>query len=376
MNTIERAVVLGSGAGALTIAAELGLGGAAVTLADLPQFGDRLEPVEAAGGVKIAYRDLPELGVQHAPIAATSVDVKGAIAGSPLVIVSVPSFGHRPFAELLAPTLEDGQTLMWVGEGGGAFATVAALRKIGSRPAILLAETNTLPYNGSLVNGPGSVTTVHKIGGTYVAGLPARLTQEVAHTASQIWPWSAAATNAWETVLINYNAIDHVATVVANLGSLQSRSDTMLLWGEGASVGVANLIHAVDGDYLALRAALDLPTELRYHDFLIRQGVAAKKAETLYETIHASDLAKARFQCGPEALEHRYIAEDVPYSLVLASSIAAELDVAVPTIDGLIAIVSAAAGKDYRASGRTLADWGLEGVGRDGLLRAAVDGWW
>ena len=101
----------------------------------------------------------------------------------------------------------------------------------------------------------------------------------------------------------------------------------MLLWGEGASVGVANLIHAVDGDYLALRAALDLPTELRYHDFLIRQGVAAKKAETLYETIHASDLAKARFQCGPEALEHRYIAEDVPYSLVLASSIAAELDV-------------------------------------------------
>ena len=151
MNTIERAVVLGSGAGALTIAAELGLGGAEMTLADLPQFGDRLEPVEAAGGVKIAYHDLPELGVQHAITRPLQLTSKAPMPGSPLVIVSVPSFGHRPFAELLAPTLEDGQTLMWVGEGGGAFATVAALRKIGSRPAILLAETNTLPYNGSLV---------------------------------------------------------------------------------------------------------------------------------------------------------------------------------------------------------------------------------
>jgi opine dehydrogenase len=319
MNTIERAVVLGSGAGALTIAAELGLEGVEVTLADLPEFRDRLQPIEETGGVAISYRDQPERATEHAPIAATSADVASAIAGFPLIIVSVPSFGHRPFAELLAPSLADGQTLMWVGEGGGGFATIAALRNADRRPAIRLAETNTLPYNGSLVEGPGRVSTIHKIGGTYVAGLPSGITGEVAQTASRIWPWVEAATNAWETVLVNYNAIDHVATVVANLGSLQSRSDTMLLWGEGASMGVANVIQAVDGDYLALRGALGLPTELRYHDYLIRQGVAAAKAETLYDTIHSSDLAKARFQCGPRALEHRYIAEDVPYSLVLAS---------------------------------------------------------
>jgi len=267
------------------------------------------------------------------------------------VIISVPSFGHKPFAELLAPVLEDGQTVMWVSEGGGAFESVAALRRIGRHPAVKLAETNTLPYNGSMVDGLGSVSTAHKIGGTYVSGLPTRVTEEVAQIASQIWPWAEPATNAWETVLVNYNAIDHVATVVANLGTLQNRSDTMLLWGEGASSGVVNVIEAVDADYVTLRAALGLPTELRYHDYLVRQGVAAEKGKTLHDTIHVSGLAVARFQCGPELLEHRYIAEDVPYSLVLASSLAAELGVAVPVIDGLIAIVSAAAGED-RPGGR------------------------
>ncbi len=376
MSAVERAVVLGSGGGALTIAAELGLAGADVTLADLPRFGDQLEPVAEAGGILISYRDRPELGVQLGPVVATSTDPAAAIAGIPLVLVSVPSFGHRPFAELLAPVLEDGQMLMWVSEGGGAFETVAALKRIGRHPAVKLAETNTLPYGGSLVDGPGSVSTVQKIGGTYVAGLPTRVTEEAAEIASQIWPWAEAATNAWETVLVNYNAIDHVATVATNLGSLQNRSDTTLLWGEGASPGVVNVIEAVDGDYLTLRGALGLPTELRYHDYLIRQGVAAEKGKTLHDTIHASDLAKGSFQCGPGALDHRYIAEDVPYSLVLASSLARELGVAVPVIDGLIAIVSAAASKDYGAEGRTLADWGLEGVGHDGLLEAVANGWW
>jgi opine dehydrogenase len=202
------------------------------------------------------------------------------------------------------------------------------------------------------------------------------VTEEAAQIAAQIWPWAEPATNAWETILLNYNAIDHVATVATNLGSLQNRSDTTLLWGEGASPGVVNVIEAVDADYLTLRRALGLPTELRYEDYLVCQGVAKEKGETLHDTIHASDLAKAQFQCGPGALDHRYIAEDVPYSLVLASSLATELGVAVPVIDGLIEIVSAAAGKDYRAEGRTLADWGLDGAGRNGLLQAVDDGWW
>ena len=63
-------------------------------------------------------------------------------------------------------------------------------------------------------------------------------------------------------------------------------------------------------------------------------------------------------------------------SAPMPTILGAELDVTVPVIDGLVAIASVAAGKDYRAEGRTLADWGLEGVGPDGLLKAVTGGWW
>jgi len=376
MSKPDRAVVLGSGGGALTIAAELGLAGVHVTLADLPRFAAGLEPVEAAGGVMMTFRDEPELGTRLAPVAETSSDPASAVKGAPLIIVSVPSFGHRPFADLLAPVLEDDQMLLWVGEGGGAFAAVAALQAIDRRPAVKLGETNSLPYGGASVDGPGSANAMRKTGGTYLAGMPTATTDAVVTVARGIWPWVEPAANAWETVLLNFNAIDHVATMVTNLGRLQGSTGTMMLWGEGASPAVANVIGSVDGEYTSMRRALGLSTELRYEDFLVGQGIVDRKRETIHATIHASLLVEAQFECGPDALEHRFIAEDVPYSLVLASALASELDVAVPVIDGLIAIASAAAQRDYRSQGRSLADWGLEGVGRDGLLQAVADGWW
>ena len=139
---------------------------------------------------------------------------------------------------------------------------------------------------------------------------------------------------------------------------------------------MAGVIGAVDSEYLAIRTALDLSDLTPYEDFLVQQGLAAAKGATLYETIQNSLLATVEFKCGPDALEHRFVSEDVPFSLVLASSLAAEVGVDTPVIDGLIAIATAASGHDYRSNGRTVADWGLDGAGIAGLRAAVKEGWW
>ena len=77
---------------------------------------------------------------------------------------------------------------------------------------------------------------------------------------------------------------------------------------------------------------------------------------------------------GPDALQSRYLTEDIPYALVLASSIGEEVGVATPVIDGLIAIGGAMLGRDFRAEGRTLATLGLAGGGVDGLRAFAESG--
>ena len=368
----DRATVLGSGAGALTIAAELGIAGVDVTLADFHRFAAGLEPVAASGGVRVLCG---WHGSTVIPVSATSQDPATAARDTPLVIVSVPSFGHAPFAEALAETIEDGQTLIWAGEGGGAFSMAAELRKIGRRPQILLGETNTLPY-GARIHAPGVVAAERKTGGTLVAGFPTGSGDKVFGIARDIWSWVSRAENAWETLLVNYNAIDHVATLLCNLGTVEGRSGRMLLWGEGATHGVVNVIEAVDAELLALRAALGLKDRRRYVDYLVAQGLVASAGDSLHSTIHSSVLSTVTFQCGPAALESRYITEDVPFALVLASSIGVEVDVGTPTIDALVGLASAATTIDWRARGRSLATWELAGLGRDGLVQAVEAGWW
>ena len=379
MSLPDNIVIIGTGGGGLSIAADLGLAGRPVTVADQPQFASNVEAIDSQGGIKVQFRasvDDVDAPIEFAPVKAVSTDPAAAVAQASLVIISVPSFGHRPLAELLAPAWVDGQTVLWVGEGGGSISAVAALRSIGRRVGATFGETNSLPYAAALVQSPGSVRGAKKTGGTLVSALPADRGDHVHALASQVWPWVEPAENAWETVLLNFNAVDHVPAMVCNLGTVQSPEGSYRLWREGCSEGVANVIRAVDGEYIEIRAALGLSNLIPYEDYLVQQGLAPAKGATIHETIQGSLLATVAFQCGPDALEHRFISEDVPFSLVLGSSLAAEAGVDTPVIDGLIAIAAAASGRDYRANGRTIADWGLDGVGIEGLRAAVQDGWW
>ena len=371
--------VIGTGGGGLTIAAELGLSGRPVVLADQPRFSAALEAVDAAGGIESTFRtSLTDTtsASQLAPVAATATDLTAAVAGAELVIVCVPAFGHEPLAEMLAGHWQDGQTVLWVGEPGGSFAAVAALRAIGRRPDISLGDTNTLPYYGALVSGPGKVGAIRKSGGTLIAALPSGRLDHVAGIATGIWPWVTRAENVWETLLLNFNAIDHVPAMLLNLGSIQQPEGTFTLWGAGGTPGVVNVIEALDDEYRAMRKAVGLANETPYEDYLVGQGLAPRKGADLHETLQSSLLPTLQFRCGPHALDHRFVSEDVPYSLVLASSLGRELGVEVPVIDSLIVLASVASGRDYASEGKTLAGWGLGGTGVEGLRSAVEAGWW
>ncbi|MFI0419784.1 NAD/NADP octopine/nopaline dehydrogenase family protein [Spongiactinospora sp. 9N601] len=371
MSLPESVVVLGSGAGALSCSVELSLAGLKVTLADLPRFADGVNAVGAAGEIRLRC---PWHGETAAPVAATSTDPAAAIDGQELIVVSVPAFGHQAWADLLAAELKDGQSVLWVGEGGGALTLAATLRRTGRRPAVHIAETNSLPY-GARVRGPGLITASRKSGGTLVAGLPAENNPLVA-IACQVWPWMSPAQNVWETTLLNFNAIDHVPPIICNLGAIEGRTGSFLLWGEGASPAVSRMIERIDAELLALRGALGLTNTDGYADYLVAQGFAPRREPTLHATLQSSSFAASTFPCGPDALKSRYLTEDVPYALVLMASIGDELDIPTPTIDSLIHLASVAAGTDFQAGGRTLADLDLAGAGRDGLLTAAREGRW
>ena len=363
-----RTAVLGSGGGALAVAADLARAGRSPVLADLPEFSANLDPVREQGGVRVVAG---LYGVSVEPVRVVR-EVTEAVAAAELIILVVPCFGHEPFMEVLAPAMVEGQVLLFFGEGSGAIVARRALAALGKR-AMRVGETNTLPYLARLV-GPGMVAVDRKTGGVFLAGVPSATTTELVGLVADVWPSISPAESVWETVLANYNAIDHVATVVMNAAALESRSGGMLLYGEGATPSVVRAIEAVDGELFRIRVALGLSDQRRYRDYLIAQGFAPDAGPGLYEVLRASKLVSWTAPTGPEALRTRYLTEDVPFALVLASSIGDEVGVDTPVIDGLIAITSAMLGRDFRAEGRTLASLGLAGAGVDGLRQFAETG--
>lgn len=361
--------VLGSGAGALASATEFSQAGMDVTVADFERFRTNIDAIAERGTIQLRT---PWQGITETP-AKGSLDPAEAIRSTQVIVVSVPAFGHDTFAQLLVENLSGGEQVIFAGEGGGSMALVAAMRREGHRLDTAIAELNSLPY-GARVRAPGLITASRKVGGTIVAGLPAG--NEAVKTACKIWKAVEPAESVLETILLNFNAIDHVPPILANLGAIEGRPGKFLLWGEGASPAVANFIDAIDSELIEIRRVLGFENLKGYEEYLVEQGFAPKNFDNLYETLRSSAFADSTFATGPDALESRYITEDVPYALTLMASIGAEVGVETPTINSMIHLASVATGTDYVNTGRTLDTFGLAGLGRTGLLEAMSTGWW
>ena len=363
-----KVAVLGSGGGALAVAADLARSGREAVLADLPRFMSNLDAVRDGAGVGVSTG---WYGIEQQPV-GVSPSIEDAVAGASLTIVVVPCFGHEPFMEVLAPILQDGQALLFFGEGSGSIVARRALASRGT-DGVMVGEANTLPYLARPIR-PGVVTADRKSGGVLISATPSSDVKRLLDLVSDVWPYITPAESVWDTVLINFNAIDHVPTMLANAGTLENRTGGMLLWGEGGTPAVVRVIETVDAELLSIRRALGLSDERRYRDFLIDQGFAPDAGPALYDVVRASKLVQGYCPTGPEALQSRYLTEDVPYALVLASSIGGEIGTPTPVIDGLISIGGAMLGRDFVAEGRTLATLGLAGAGIEGLRRYAETG--
>ncbi len=352
---MAKVAVMGAGGGGQTIAADLTLDGHSVRLFEHPKFAAGLKPVRKQGGIMITGSGRDR---DFARIDLVTTDAKKAVSGADLVVVVVPCFGHKPMGEALLPHLKDGQVVAFLGEGSGSLVFRQLFEKRKGKRNLVYGETNTLPYL-TRITGPAQVTMGRKRGGTLGAAFPAKNNKKFVSTLQEFWPYIEPADHVFETILINFNAIDHVSAVLFNAGRIEGSTMPFLLWGEGATPSVVRCIEAVDRETISIRKALGCRDLSAYKDFQVRQGLLEDPQPTTYDAIHKGGIAKGTFPCGPDALRFRYITEDVPYALVLITDIGRLMGVPTPMNDALITVASVMNQDDYRSWGRTLESLGL-----------------
>ncbi|EKP93752.1 NAD/NADP octopine/nopaline dehydrogenase family protein [Thermaerobacter subterraneus] len=353
---VRRVAVIGAGHGGQAMAAYLGLLGFRVALYN--RSAAPLEPIAAAGGIFLEG----EVG-GFGPVERVACTIGPELRRYRLVMVVVPATAHRQVARWCAPFLGDGQVVvLHPGRTGGALAFHTALREAGNRADVLVGEAQTLLF-ASRVTGPARVRIYGFKRQVRAAALPAARNAELLATLREVLPLFTAADSVLETSLDNIGAVFHPAPLLLNAARVES-GEPFEYYRQGISPAVARVVEALDAERLAVARALGL--RLRSARQWLAEAYGAWGAG-LYEAIQANPAYRGIG--APLSVEHRYLDEDVPASLVPMAALGRRLGVPTPVMDGIIHLAGALRGTDYWRCGRSLAEMGLEGMSAEQIQR-------
>jgi len=342
--------VLGAGPGGLAMAGHLALTGCKVNL--FTRSEERLEPIRSGGGISLT-------GEVHgfATLNRITTDIGEAVRDADVVMVVVPATAHCNIAHLIAPHIKDGQTIVLnPGRTGGALevAQILKVKSPGVRP--YLAEAQTLLYASRLTN-PGKVHVFGVKSSVPVATLPAYHIADVLPVIQSALPQFVPGDNVLKTSLDNIGAVFHPAITILNAGRIEDTHGDFEYYVQGVTPAVASVLEAIDRERIAVTSALGIRAHTAREWLYLAYNAAGK---TLLDAMRAN--AGYRGIKAVATLQHRYIAEDVPMSLVPIASIGQMLGVPTPTIRAVIHLACVMHGVDYWAEGRTVQRLGIAGM--------------
>ncbi|MBX3070947.1 MAG: NAD/NADP octopine/nopaline dehydrogenase family protein [Thermomicrobiales bacterium] len=351
--------VLGGGNTAFSIAAKLALEGHEILIWEHPAFAHTIDPIR--GSLAIALHH--PAGTRLAQVAGVTTDAAEALAWSDLLLCSVPSYAHAPFAEQLVPHLRSGHMLALLPGNLGSLAFADAIAERGVS-GVVVCESDTAPYV-CRKTAPGEATIWGEVTGLGIGVFPQSQTSEIVPELAGLFPGAVPHAHVLAAGLSAMNPVVHPPGVLLNAGRVEKSRGDFYFYDEGVTPSVVRVIEALDAERLAIGAAFGLeltPVDEAFH------VAGFGPAGDLWSVINGSRMLTALR--APGSLDTRWLTEDVPYGLLPWSELARIVSVATPVIDALITLTGALTGHDFRAESRTLDSLGLANATRDSILDA------
>lgn len=342
--------VLGAGHGGMAMAAHLSILGFNVNLFNRSE--ERIRPVQARGGIEVTgeIEGFAKLNV-------VTSNPSEALCDRDVLMLVVPATAHYGMAEIIAPYLKDGQILVLnPGRTGGALEVSKILRERNPSTKIYIAEAQTLLYAARVTN-PGQVHIFSIKNSVPIASLPAYQTVDILPVIRKALPQFVPGDNVLKTSLDNIGAVFHPAITMLNTGRIEDTHGDFEYYVEGVTPAVANVLESLDSERVRVAEALGIRVNTAREWLYMAYDAAGK---TLLDAMRAnSSYAGIR---SPRTMDHRYLSEDVPFSLVPIASIGDMLGIPTPVIKSFIQLASVMHGVDYWKQGRTVERLGLKGM--------------
>ena len=371
MDTKLKVAILGAGHAGFAHAADLSMKGFEVRLCEVPEMAGTISEIQKRGGIELLPDPSTGLEGGFAKVHLITTDAQAAIDGADVIFVVVPAFAQAAFAREMAPHVKPEQiVVLSPANFGGAVTFSKALEDNQCQALPILCEAQSMVY-ACRKGGDDSIKIFGFKHGLEVAVFPAKMTAEIIPTLQKVFPKLKAAPSILYTWLSNPNAIGHPPATILNAGWTEQTKGGFLFYVDGMSPAVIRVTEDLDQERLNLGKVLGL--ELMPHSEMGKtwyghQGFQGgqypdKERNPVYYAIKAES-----------SLDSRYLTEDIPFGLVPLEDFGRLAGVEMPVCTSLINLANSLLGRDFRATGQTLASIGLGDMSIDDLKQLAQEG--
>jgi len=369
--------VLGGGNGGHAVAANLSLAGFKVNFFELPRFAESFEKVLRTREIRIEGVSIDGT----AKLNLATIDIQQAIKDVEIIFVITPALGHKVMAEVCAPFVQDGQIVVLMPGSGGSLEFANIFRQKKVKREITFAESCTLPY-GVRLKKPGHVSVLINAVILPTGVFPSKKTNDVIPKLKQFYPVITPTKDVLEAAINNPNPIVHPVATLLSATRIEHSKGEFYLYSEGMTPSVARTFESLNAERLSICKALGY--KLYHWDNLEfkNYNLGETEEECRYRILNTSmdatfgkDGIYAGIKMkGPEHLKDRYVTEDVPYGMVLISTLGDLIGVATPTHDAVIQLASVINRTNYSKTGRGVKDLGLSKLDKKGLKKFLLEG--
>jgi opine dehydrogenase len=365
MNHKTRFTVIGAGHGGKAMAAHLGLMGFPTTLYN--RTPEHIAAIKELGVIDLESNDGSLKGFGH--LEKVTSNIGEALENAEVINVVVPSSAHADIAKICAPYLKDGQiVVLHPGRTCGAIEFVKVMRDNGCTADVVVAEAETFIY-ASRSDGPAQAHIFRIKEAVPLAALPATRNRMVLDVLHEAYPEFIDGGNVLQTGLNNMGAIFHPALTLLNAGWIEATHGDYQFYIDGVTPSVARVLEALDRERVTVASSLGIRARTGLEWLYMAYN---STGDDLYEAIHNQPGyygIKA-----PPTLNHRYLFEDVPMSLVPIAALGQRYGVEVRAMDALIRLASIIHRTDYWRRGRTLDKLGIDRQSVGELIRFVTEG--
>ena len=271
-------------------------------------------------------------------------NVKEAVDFGDIIMVMTTTSQHEFVAQLIAPYVKDGQTIILVPGYMGSLIFKKYINK-----NVTYSEWETTAYNGRIVNNEYVRISFYNPRNA-ISVLPVSRTQQVLDIFFQCFDNTKyTRKHILESAFHNPNMIVHPIGILFSASRIEYSNGEFWMYREAFTPSVVNVIKAFDVEKNKVLQAFDCEP-LDYFE-------AAKWRNEEDLSIDAMTVFRSFADSsnkGPSFIDHRYLNEDVPMGLGLYISVAKIVGVDTSIQEGIASLASALLNKDLRKGARTI----------------------